>query len=63
MLGLGDAVLPLIQDLLAAGLLASAGVPGVSSGIPDVSDQSIHATTLGCQLFARLSLAGLTESN
>ncbi|MFC9334007.1 MULTISPECIES: hypothetical protein [Arthrobacter] len=60
-LGLGEAVLPLVQDLLAAGLLASAGVAGVHSGVPDAFGQSIHATTLGAQLFARLSQAGLVE--
>lgn len=58
-LGLGEAVLPLVQDLLAAGLLATAGVASVDNGVPDVFGQSIHATSLGAQLFARLSVAGL----
>lgn len=59
-LGLGEAVLPLVQDLLSAGLLATPGVASVDRGIPDVFGQSIHATTLGAQLFARLTIAGLT---
>lgn len=58
-LGLGEAVLPLVQDLLSVGLLATPGVASIDMGIPDVFGQSIHATTLGAQLFARLTIAGL----
>ena len=69
-LGLQEAVLPLIEDLTRSGLLMNPGAEGMETeeeGIynlpPDAFGQPVKATTLGAQLFARLSVAGLPESN
>jgi hypothetical protein len=69
-LGLQEAVLPLIEDLTRSGLLMNPGAEGMKTeteGIyelpPDAFGQPVKATTLGAQLFARLSVAGLAESN
>lgn len=69
-LGLKEAVLPLIEDLTRSGLLMNPGAEGMETeeeGIfelpPDAFGQPIKATTLGAQLFARLSVAGLAELN
>lgn len=67
-LGLQEAVLPLIEDLTRSGLLMHPGAEGMApeKGLyepPDAFGQPVKATTLGAQLFARLSVAGLTESN
>jgi hypothetical protein len=68
-LGLQEAVLPLIEDLTRSGLLMNPGAEGMEreEGLydlpPDAFGQPVKATTLGAQLFARLSVAGLAESN
>ncbi len=61
--GLNQAVLPLVQDLSGAGLVVTSGIQGVNSGVPDVYGQSVHATPLGAELFARLADAGATSPN
>lgn len=62
-LGLGQAVLPLIQDLIQSGCLMEPEVNGMKFGMPDAYGQSLVATDVGAQLFARLSVAGIEESN
>lgn len=69
-LGLQEAVLPLIEDLTRSGLLMDPGAEGLATedeGIyelaPDAFGRPVKATVLGAQLFARLSAAGLAESN
>ena len=69
-LGLQEAVLPLIEDLMRSGLLMDPGAEGLvteDEGIyelaPDAFGRPVKATTLGAQLFARLSVAGLADSN
>jgi hypothetical protein len=60
-LGLEDAVLPLIQDLLRCGLLMNPG--GLDGGTPetvytpDSFNEDLRATQLGAELFSRLELA------
>jgi hypothetical protein len=60
-LGLEDAVLPLIQDLLRCGLLMNPG--GIDGGTaesvytPDSLNEELRATQLGAELFKRLELA------
>jgi hypothetical protein len=60
-LGLEDAVLPLIQDLLRCGLLMNPG--GVDGGTPETAytpdslNEDLRATQLGAELFSRLELA------
>ena len=60
-LGLEDAVLPLVQDLLRCGLLMSPG--GIDGGTPDsvytpdALNEELRATQLGAELFVRLELA------
>ncbi|MFE5837234.1 hypothetical protein [Arthrobacter sp. NPDC056493] len=66
-LGLDEAVLPLIQDLIRAGLLMDPVEEGVGTEagtfvIADAFSQSLKATPLGVQLFERLSSAAV-ESN
>ncbi len=61
-LGLGQAVLPLIQDLIRSGCLMDPGVNGMTSQTPNAYEQSLVATDVGAQLFARLSVAGIEES-
>jgi hypothetical protein len=62
-LGLGQAVLPLIQDLIRSGCLMDPGVNGMTYEMPDAYGQSLVATDVGAQLFARLTVAGIEESN
>ncbi|WP_353710737.1 hypothetical protein [Arthrobacter sp. K5] len=60
-LGLEDAVLPLVQDLLRCGLLMVPG--GIDGGnaesvyTPDALNEVLMATQLGAELFERLELA------
>ena len=60
-LGLEDAVLLLVQDLLRCGLLMTPG--GVDGGgpesvyTPDALNEELRATQLGAELFVRLELA------
>lgn len=66
-LGLNEAALPLVQDLVRAGLLMDPGAEGMDTEtgayeIPDAFSQPVKATPLGAQLFARLSSAAV-ESN
>ena len=65
MLGLNEAVLPLIQDLTRSGLVMDPGAEGMpESGLyelPDAFSQPVKATTLGAQLLARLSVASLED--
>lgn len=68
-LGLQEAVLPLIEDLTRTGLVMDPGGEGMETeheGIfnlpPDAFGRPVKATTLGAQLFARLSVAGLEDS-
>lgn len=56
-LGLDEAVFPLVQDLVGAGLVTTQGIPSPVS--TDPFDQPAKATRLGAQLFARLSDASL----
>jgi hypothetical protein len=58
-LGLQEAILPLVQDLIGAGLLMDPGAPGMTYEMPDAYGKTFKATPLGAQLFARLSDAGL----
>ncbi len=64
-LGLGDAILPLVQDLLRCGLLMEPG--GVEGGltahrvIPDSFSAELIATQLGAELFIRLEAVGESE--
>jgi hypothetical protein len=60
-LGLGQAVLPLIQDLIRSGCLMDPGASGMTYELPDAYGQSLVATDVGAQLFARLSVAGIDE--
>ena len=62
-LGLDQAVLPLVQDLIRTGFLMDPGAKGMTYEMPDAYGQSVIATDLGAQLFARLSVAGLAEAN
>lgn len=63
-LGLDEAVLPLVQDLLGAGLVWTQDVvTSKTGGAPGAFDQVVQATKLGAQLFARLSQSDLTEMN
>jgi hypothetical protein len=62
-LGLREAALPLVQDLMGAGLLMNPRSSGMNFGTPDVYGQSVQATPLAAQLFARLSEVGLAEPN
>jgi hypothetical protein len=69
-LGLQEAVLLLIEDLTRSGLLMNPGSEamkteqeGLNSLPPDAFGQPLKATILGSQLFARLSVAGLADSN
>ena len=57
--GLDEAVLPLVQDLLSAGLLMECAPGGLVIGGPDAFGREIQATTLGSQAFARLSVAAV----
>ena len=56
--GLEDAVLPLVQDLLRCGLLMSPGVDGGTAdslyATPDALSEELRATWLGAELFSRL---------
>ncbi|CAN7331925.1 hypothetical protein [Arthrobacter sp. LjRoot14] len=59
-LGLEDAVLPLVQDLLRCGLLMNPG--GIDGGtaerlVPDSLSEEPRATQLGAELFKRLEFA------
>lgn len=60
-LGLKDAVLPLVQDLLRCGLLITPG--GIDGGTPEMVytpdglNEELRATQLGAELFVRLELA------
>ncbi|TDT81846.1 hypothetical protein DFO47_103504 [Arthrobacter sp. AG258] len=60
-IGLEDAVLPLVQDLLRCGLLMRPG--GIDGGTPDsvytpdALNEELRATQLGAELFVRLELA------
>lgn len=64
-LGLEDAVLPLIQDLVRCGLIMSPGIDGIDGGGPSDSssplaadglNEKMTATWLAPQLFQRLQL-------
>lgn len=57
--GLNEAALPLIQDLMSAGLLVEVPPNGLVIGGPDAFGREVRATTLGAQAFARLSVAAL----
>lgn len=62
-LGLREAVLPVVQDLLRAGLVIHPSGNGLSFGSPDAFGQSIQATQLGAELFDRLSMAEPADAN
>jgi hypothetical protein len=59
-LGLADAVLPLIQDLVRCGLVISPGIDGGSAAEPELAldglNQKMTATWLGPELFLRLKM-------
>ncbi|WGM20857.1 hypothetical protein QEH68_01315 [Paenarthrobacter sp. OM7] len=66
--GLQEAVPPLIEDLTRAGLVMHPGSEAMNPEIgiykvPDAFGQPVKATTLGAQLFARLSVAGVEEQS
>ncbi len=60
--GLHEAALPLVQDLMRAGLLMDPGDSGLRMGKANAFSSVFVATPLGSQLFARLSIASV-ESN
>lgn len=61
-LGLHEAVLPLVQDLIGCGLLMDPGSNGLSFGGPDAYGQSLKATPLAEQLIVRIRKAAVSAS-
>lgn len=61
-LGLREAVLPLVQDLIGCGLLMDPGSNGLSFGGPDAYGQSLKATPLAEQLIVRIQKAAESVS-